>query len=55
VATLRARAAALRSASHGGYSVDVGLAQQHRRNFVLPVAGGVNVQAPIEGVPIAAP
>jgi hypothetical protein len=37
----------------GAYSLDIGLAQQHRCDFVLPVPGGVNVQAPIEGVPIS--
>jgi hypothetical protein len=37
----------------GDYSLEVGLAQQHRCDFVLPVPGGVSVQAPIEGVPIS--
>lgn len=37
----------------GDYRLDIDLARQHRCDFVLPVPGGVTVQAPIEGVPIS--
>lgn len=37
----------------GNYVLDLGLAQQHSCTFVLPVPGGVNVQAPIEGVAVS--
>lgn len=37
----------------GNYTLDIELARQHACNFVLPVPGGLNEQAPFQGVPIS--